>query len=226
MTRTLSRLAARLGGAVALVTGRSISDVDSLLPDAPLAVAGQHGCERRDTGGTYHIYAPSPATHARLRALLAGLANRHEGLLLEDKGVTIALHYRRSPLAATDINRTLRAWLAGDGAARDYVMQPGKMLVEVRPEGRDKGTAIRDFMREAPFAGRRPVYVGDDCTDEHAFLVVCKLGGWSIKVGAGSTAAHFRLPDVASVRRWLAGDTPCTDDPASKKPPCEPSISR
>ena len=198
------RLVQSLGGALALITGRSITDADRLFADFKLPIAGQHGCERRDAAGTFHLCATSPEMLDRLRALLRDLAARHSGLLLEDKGATLALHYRRSPHLASYVRRALRASLprANDDAAR-YVLQPGKMLLEVRPEGRDKGTAIRDFMAEAPFAGRQPVFLGDDRTDEHGFAVVEEMGGWSIKVGAGRTRARFRLPDIAAARQWL-----------------------
>jgi trehalose 6-phosphate phosphatase len=86
------------------------------------------------------------------------------------------------------------------------------MLLEVRPEGRDKGTAIDDFMAEAPFAGRVPVFVGDDLTDEHGFAAVERLGGWTVKVGPGRTAARFRLADPAAVRQWLGAPTTCETD--------------
>jgi trehalose 6-phosphate phosphatase len=201
----LPALSARLGGALALVTGRSIRDVDRLLPGPKLPVAGQHGSERRSAGGAIHLHSPSTTALARLRELLSGLAARHPALRLDDKGLTIALHYRRAPALASYLHRTLRRSLAG---ADGFVMQSGKMLVEVRPDARDKGSAIRDFMNEPPFAGRLPVFVGDDRTDEHGFAFVTAQGGLSIKVGPGRTCARFRLRDVAAVRRWLAADLP------------------
>ena len=146
----------------------------------------------------------------------SGLAKRHPQLLLEDKGASLALHYRGSPELASHVHRTLRRSLAPD---EGYELQPGKMLLEVRPEGRDKGTAIDDFMAEAPFAGRVPVFVGDDLTDEHGFAVVERLGGWTVKVGPGRTAARFRLPDPAAVRQWLLAPVeaaPGADAPAGK----------
>jgi trehalose 6-phosphate phosphatase len=221
----LPRLSRRLGGALALVTGRSITDVDRLLPAPRLPVAGQHGCERRDAEGTIHLHAPAIATHARLRALLADLAARYDGLMLEDKGLTIALHYRQSPHLAAHVHQTLRSSLAEVEDAGDYVLQSGKMLVEVRPEARDKGTAIRDFMAEPPFAGRHPVFVGDDRTDEDGFAVVESRGGWSIKVGPGRTAARFRLPDVSAVRRWLLAVPAAESDMGPVRPLCDPSTS-
>lgn len=199
----LPALHAVLGGACALVTGRSLTDVDSLFPGDRLPAAGQHGCERRDASGVLHLHAPDRRILARLRGLFTEFAARHEGLLVEDKGASLALHYRQAPQLASHVHRTISAALAElpDAAVR---LQPGKRLVEVRPDGRDKGTAIRDFLREAPFAGRRPVFVGDDVGDEHGFAVIHRFGGVSVKVGPGPTRAHHRLPDVASVRTWLA----------------------
>ncbi len=197
----LPKLAQELSGALALVTGRAITSADKLFPTLKLPMAGQHGCERRDAAGTIHFHAPRKETYARLCKLLRGLAKRHPQLLIEDKGAAIALHYRAVPELASQLHETLMAELrlAGEG----YLLQPGKMLLEVRPEGRDKGTAIDDFMAETPFAGRLPVFVGDDLTDEHGFATVERLGGWTIKVGTGRTVARFRLADVAAVRRWL-----------------------
>ncbi len=199
----LPALHAALGGACALVTGRSLTDVDALFPGLPLPAAGQHGCERRDAAGGVHLHAPDRATLARLRELFAAFAAQHDGLLLEDKGASLAVHYRQAPQLASEVHRAMDAALAdvADAALR---LQPGKCLVEVRPEGRDKGTAIRDFLREPPFRGRRPVFVGDDLGDEHGFGVVQQLGGIGVKVGPGPTRARHRLPDVQSVRAWLA----------------------
>ena len=200
----LPRLREELDGALALVTGRAITDADRLFPGFTLPIAGQHGCERRDAAGTIHLHAPIRKTQARLRTLLKRLAKRHPQLQLEDKGAALALHYRSSPQLASHVHRTLRRSLVPDDG---YALQPGKMLLEVRPEGRDKGTAIDDFMAETPFAGRVPVFVGDDLTDEHGFEAVERLGGWTVKVGPGRTAARFRLADPAAVRQWLGAPT-------------------
>jgi trehalose 6-phosphate phosphatase len=196
----LPRIAGELAGAVALVTGRAITSADRLFANLKLPIAGQHGAERRDAAGGIHLHAPRKDTQARLRRLLRRLAKRHPHLLLEDKGAAMALHYRAAPELESFVRRTLRATMLH---APGYELQPGKMLVEVRPEGRDKGTAIDDFMGESPFAGRLPVFVGDDLTDEHGFAAVERLGGWTVKVGPGRTAARFRLPDAGAVKRWL-----------------------
>lgn len=200
LARALPRIARDLGGALALVTGRAITSADPLFPGLKLPMAGQHGCERRDAAGTIHLHAPNKSTQARLRRLLQGLARRHPQLLLEDKGPALALHYRATPHLASHVHRTVKRSLSED---EGYLLQPGKLLIEVKPHGRDKGTAINDFMAESPFAGRLPVFVGDDLTDEHGFAMVERLGGWTIKVGTGRTTARYRLPNVAAVTRWL-----------------------
>jgi trehalose 6-phosphate phosphatase len=118
------------------------------------------------------------------------------------------LHYRLAPRLASHVHRTLKAQLGSVAAAKRLRLQPGKGVLEIKPDGRDKGTAILEYMAEAPFAGRLPVFVGDDCTDEHGFAAVERAGGWAVKVGPGRTRAHYRLPDVAAVRRWLASALP------------------
>jgi trehalose 6-phosphate phosphatase len=202
----LPKVRSSLGGALALITGRSITDVDRLFPGLRMAVAGQHGCERRDSVGTLHLHAPGTATLETLRKLFTEFARTHEGLLLEDKGATLALHYRRAPQLAAHVHKTLHEHVAASGV-KTYRLQPGKMLLELRPDNRDKGTAIRDFMAERPFKGRCPVFIGDDLTDEHGFALINEIGGWSVKVGPGGTCARYRLPDVGAVRAWLAALT-------------------
>ena len=202
LLKALPRVAEQLGGALALVTGRSITGVDRLFPQLRLPMAGQHGSERRDADGTIHLNAPDPITFTKIRQLLQVLTEKHTGLVLEDKGNTLALHYREAPGLAAHVHRVLRTTVEsiGDG---EFGLQPGKRMLEVRPGARDKGTAINEFMRESPFAGRQPVFVGDDKADELGFAVVDSQGGWSIKVGSGRTNAQFRLKDTVAVRRWL-----------------------
>lgn len=198
----LQSLRRRLGGALALITGRAIGDVDRLFPEMRMAIAGQHGCERRDAQGTLHLHASRTATLDRLRVLFTTFAYRHPGLVLEDKGASLALHYRQAPRLAAHVHRTVRETVALSGTT-GYRLQPGKCLLELKPDGRDKGSAIRDYMDERPFRGRCPVFIGDDRGDEHGFAVVEGMGGWAIKVGGGRTRARFRLPDVTAVVGWL-----------------------
>jgi trehalose 6-phosphate phosphatase len=188
------------GGAVALISGRSIRDVDTVFRDK-LPVAGQHGLERRSSEGrvTRHVAELDKLDFARARVGEAIAA--HPDLLLEDKGLSLALHYRSAPALASFAHRTMRNIVSAIGP--EFALQSGKRVVEIKPSGKDKGDAVRDFMHEQPFAGRTPVFVGDDVTDEQGFAVVNALGGHSIKVGGGPTAAHWRLANVGAVRSWL-----------------------
>ena len=125
------------------------------------------------------------------------------GLLLEEKGASLALHYRSAPSLAGLAEREVRQVVVELGD--DFELQSGKLVFEVKPSGKDKGTAIDEFMAEAPFAGRRPVFVGDDLTDELGFERVNRIGGDSVKVGPGPTRARWRLENADAVRAWLAG---------------------
>lgn len=188
-------------GAVALISGRSIADIDALFAPVRFAIAGQHGAERRSADGTLHFHAPLAERLREQAALLRRLALAHPGLLLEEKGASLALHYRGAPSLATLAERGARQAVVSLGD--DFELQAGKLVFEVKPSGKDKGTAIDEFMAEAPFSGRRPVFVGDDLTDELGFERVNRIGGESVKVGPGPTRARWRLPDADAVRRWL-----------------------
>ena len=201
----IAALASATQGAVAVITGRPIADIDGLFPDLRLPVAGQHGVERRTFKGDVrrHLFPVEQLDEAR--KALRVLVQRHPALLLEDKGLSLALHYRQAPRLASYAHRVMHHLRDGMGTA--FCIQTGKRVVELKPAGRDKGMAIREFMDEAPFAGRRPVFIGDDITDEHGFEVVNAYGGLSIKVGSGQTLAHRQLANVTAVRAWLAQDT-------------------
>jgi trehalose 6-phosphate phosphatase len=188
------------GGAVALISGRRVADIDALFPDLHLPIAGQHGMERRDPAGGSHYHEPEGVDWPWLKALVKGTFDGLEGLILEDKGLTLAVHFRQNPALEGQVTEALQRLVGDAGAA--VRLQPGKFVLEVKPAGRDKGTAIAEFMSEAPFCGRRPVFVGDDVTDEYGFNVVNGLGGDSIKVGDGRTAARWRLDNVQAVRAW------------------------
>ena len=202
MRLLLERLHRATGGAVALISGRPIAEVDRLFARTQLPVAGQHGLERRGASGRITRHAVPTRRFERVRLRLATAVHGKAGLLLENKGLSLALHYRRAPRLAAYAHRLARSMLPAVG--RKFCIQRGKFVVEMRPAGRDKGMGILEFMKEAPFRGRTAVFVGDDATDEFGFATVNRLGGYSIKVGRGRTAAHWRLPDVTAVRRWLA----------------------
>jgi trehalose 6-phosphate phosphatase len=191
------------GGAIALVSGRSIAQLDRIFAPLRLPAAGLHGYERRSRNGGTMRSELDPGALEPVRARFERFVAGHPGSLLEDKNLSLALHYRRAPDAARDaeeLGRVLAAQLP-----RDFRVQPGKMVLEVKPGGGTKGTAIAAFMAELPFRGRVPVFLGDDTTDEDGFRWVNERGGHSIKVGPGETEAEARLEDVAAVKNWLLG---------------------
>jgi len=189
------------GGAVALVSGRMISDLQSRIGLSQLPLAGLHGLERRDSTGRLWIHAAPPATKSAIKEALAPVLARHPGLLLEDKGLTLALHYRQAPELASYVHQIMGRFANQEGQGLE--LQRGKRVVELKPAGIDKGTAVAEYLAELPFRGRRAVFIGDDLNDEHGFAEVNKMDGISIKVGKGNSCARFRLPDVAAVRHWL-----------------------
>lgn len=198
----LQDMATATGGALALISGRSVANIDALLAPLVLPVAGQHGTERRDAQGHLHQHiTPTPVLRdAAIR--ISAFATVRPGLLLEDKGNSLALHFRQAPQFAAEVSKEMQAVLEGLGS--EFTLQEGKMVCEIRHSGHDKGLAIAEFMAETPFCGRTPVFIGDDLTDEHGFGVINQLGGYAIKVGDGPSVAPWRLRDTGAVRDWLA----------------------
>lgn len=200
---TLSALHRTLGGALALVSGRSIAQLDAFLAPARLPAAGMHGLERR---GKYGVRGPREdfvRALAPLRAALAPMVEDDPRLVVEDKGASLVLHYRRAPEREEECRRMVAKLLEDRPELSRFRVVLGKRMVEAVPAGSDKGTAIREFMREAPFAGRRPVFAGDDITDEDGFDVVVELAGLGVKVGEGRTRAPYRAASVADLIVWL-----------------------
>ncbi|MEO6032743.1 MAG: HAD-IIB family hydrolase [Burkholderiaceae bacterium] len=224
----LGALQRRQDGALALVSGRQLAQIDDFLQPLLLPAAGAHGAERRGTSGRLEVQtaAPPPAAVACARAL----AKAHRGLLLEPKPGGFALHYRKRPeleaLCRAALQAALRdvsieappsprqpVPLQSAGAAaqndeltalqRDWELMQGHCVFELKQRRVSKGMALRAFMAEAPFAGRIPVYAGDDVTDEDGIEAAQALGGWGVRVGPGATAARYRLADVDAVGRWL-----------------------
>lgn len=199
LPKLLDALVARLDGAVAVITGRPLAEVDALLAPVSLPGAGLHGAELRTQGGarvTLRTVAGIEQLALALRAKFAG----DPRLLLEDKGAVLALHFRQAPERAQDCAAALRE-LTADRSDLEVIL--GNRVVEARPRGSDKGHALRRLLSEAPFAGRLPVFAGDDRTDEDAFAAVVELGGYGIKVGTGPTAAQYRCAGVTAVHAWL-----------------------
>lgn len=198
----IAGLRALTGGAVAVVSGRSVADIDRLFAPFVLPAAGLHGIERRSAAGKVRDPLHARAAIGSIADKVAEIAGGFRGLGFEDKGLALALHYRRAPHLRSMAEREMRAISASLGP--EFELQKGKFVVEIRPSGRDKGSAIAEFASEPPFAGRVPVFIGDDLSDETGFEVVNRLGGHSVKVGPGITRARWRLFDAAAVRRWLS----------------------
>ncbi len=197
LLRVLERLRDAAGGALALVSGRMIADLDRIMAPLTLPAGGVHGAELRFADGLQEMGGGTciPA----LRAEAEAYAERC-GLWVEAKGeTTFALHYRRAPERESEVLAFLDRLVAG----HDLMVQAGKMVAEVKPADLDKGTAIARLMGTTPFAGRVPVFIGDDLTDEHGFKTALALGGLAIKVGDGSTRASRRLADTDAVRAFL-----------------------
>lgn len=190
-----------LGGAVALVSGRAVAAVDVLFDPQRWPTAGLHGLERRDAAGVLHRHAAERGRLDAARLTLLQLAARTPGILLEDKGLSIAVHYRAAP----EVEHALRRALGGVVAdlAPEYHLLEGKQVFELKPAAATKADAVRAFINEAPFAGRRPIYVGDDVTDLDGFAAVERVGGLSVAVG-DRVEAQLRVSSPRDVRALLA----------------------
>lgn len=196
----IEHLSRACNGALALVSGRSIADIDHLLAMRNIPVAGQHGLERRDADGISVREGGHRHSLDAVRTTVSELAQRHPEVLFEDKGLSLAVHYRRLPQLASYLHRCIRKSVADYS---DLAVQQGKLVVEIKPAGIDKGSAIAAFLSVQPFLGRSPVVIGDDITDESGFLVANAARGISIKIGPGPSSAQYRLPNVGALRSWL-----------------------
>jgi trehalose 6-phosphate phosphatase len=197
---TLGRLHERLGGALAIVSGRAVAEIDHFLQPLILPVAGVHGAERRGSDGILRRM-PAPNIES-LIAAAQNLAARHPTLLIEVKPGAVAVHYRQEPALEQLCIDTMQAALP---LAEGMVLLRGKMVVEIKPHRATKGLAVRSFLQDdAPFKNRRPWFIGDDVTDEAAFEAVQTLRGTAVKIGLGETLAQHRLADPAVLREWLA----------------------
>ncbi len=198
-TQLLRELGERLGGKLAVISGRSLEEVDRILEGSVPAVAAVHGLVRRRADGTIEQAAIDPSLE-QARSRLGAMARAHPDLKLEDKGLSIALHYRQAPQLGVRVRDEAQSIAAETGLK----LQLGDMVAEICTPGHDKGEALRAFMREPPFERSAPVFIGDDLTDENGFRAARALGGVSVLVGPmRPTAADLRLESVDAVREWL-----------------------
>jgi trehalose 6-phosphate phosphatase len=202
LRKTLLRLQERTSGAIALVSGRSLSDIDLIFAPLKLSAVGGHGAEMRvdplsDVNGSRSRFLLK-----RTRDQFAEVADMDEGIIMEDKGYSVALHYRLAPHKQRAIEDSVAA-ICSELPAGSVEILPGKSVIEIKRSGFNKGTALRELMSHPPFAGRRPIFVGDDVTDEAAFAVVPEFDGMAISVGRMVRGVAQRFEAPADVRRWL-----------------------
>jgi trehalose 6-phosphate phosphatase len=199
-TSLLQRLALRLDGRLAVVSGRTLSDIDRILEGQVTPVAAVHGLVRRAPDGRVVETAPHPGLAEAIVALRAFAARDH-GLIVEDKGgLSTALHFRQAPALA----KAARACAHEIAERTGLSLQDGSMVAELRTPGPSKGDSVCAFMAAGPFAGARPVFVGDDATDEDGFAAAQTLGGFGVLIGAGrATDARYRLDSVEAALAWL-----------------------
>jgi trehalose 6-phosphate phosphatase len=194
----LDDLSRALDGRLAVVSGRALDDLDRILEGKVSAIAAVHGLVRRGRHGVDQTKPHPDLDHAR--DVLRDLARGDKGLLFEDKGLSVALHYRNVPSAADAVIEAAERL----AQSTELVLQLGDMVAELRTPGQDKGKSVSAFLREAPFDGATPVFVGDDLTDEDGFAAAARLGGYGVLVGpARPTQATYRLKDHNAVLDWL-----------------------
>jgi trehalose 6-phosphate phosphatase len=203
----LARAQRTLDGALAIISGRTIASVDHLVDGSVRAIAGIHGLERRRTDGViFRQSSASTTALARARIAIAEPVSRWPRTFIEHKGLAFALHYRLEPAAKSELTAAAKtAVAASDGALK---LIAGDCVLEVMIRGSDKGAAVHEYMAEPPFDGRRPVFIGDDATDETAFREVEALGGLAVIVGERRpTLARHGLSSVNDVHRWIGALT-------------------
>jgi trehalose 6-phosphate phosphatase len=194
----LRQLAQQLDGALAIVSGRKLADLDHFLSPLTLPTAAEHGAHYRHIDGS-QVQASGTDLTPAVRQVMA-LAEQHEGLRVEVKASCVALHYRHAPHLEALAEETMRHVV---DSIPGLSLLSGKLVFEIKPAHVSKGRAIEDFMQLPPFNNRRPIFVGDDVTDEAGFAAVQSLGGTALKVGHGDTLARLRCSSPSAVRQWL-----------------------
>jgi trehalose 6-phosphate phosphatase len=203
LAKTLDRLLVRTSGALALVSGRSLNDIDLIFAPKQFPAIGGHGAEMRISRDSEAVATHAPPMDKELKMRLAAIAKLSPGILLEDKGYSLALHYRLAPHAEKAIYAAV-SLIRADLPNAPIEVLPGKCVCEIKHSGFTKATGVLELMTHEPFSGRRPIFIGDDVTDETVFAIMPDLGGLAFSVGrrAQGVAGHFDEP--RDVREWLA----------------------
>jgi trehalose 6-phosphate phosphatase len=203
LAKTLNRLLARTSGALALVSGRSLNDIDLIFAPEIFPAVGGHGAEMRLATDSEAVAAHAPPMDKELKRRLAAIARLSPGILLEDKGYSLALHYRLAPHAEKAIYEAV-SLIRADLPNAPIEVLPGKSVCEIKHSGFTKASGVRELMTHEPFKGRRPLFIGDDVTDESVFAIMPDMDGLAFSVGrrAQGVAGHFDEP--SDVRAFLA----------------------
>jgi trehalose 6-phosphate phosphatase len=203
LAQQLAHAVRELDSAFAVLTGREIADIDRYLAPLHLPIAGAHGTQRRRADGVVETADPAVILAAEeIAQAVSPLVVSNPSLLLETKEGAVALHYRQAPELEAAVRIAMEEAVH---SVTDFTLVEGKMVLEARPRAVSKGEALRAFMREEPFLGRTPIFIGDDVTDEDGFIAAQDLGGVGIKLGEGNTAARMRIANVASVLALIQG---------------------
>src|SRR5258707_1871897 len=203
LSKTLNRLLARTNGALALVSGRSLNDIDLIFAPDQYPAVGGHGAEMRLSADAEAVAIHAPPMDKELKRRLAAIAKLSPGILLEDKGYSLALHYRLAPHAEKAIYEALSLIRAELPDAPIEVL-PGKCVCEIKHSAFTKASGVRELMTREPFKGRRPIFIGDDVTDEAVFGIVPDFGGLAFSVGRHAMGVADYFDEPREVREWLA----------------------
>src|ERR1700754_3891429 len=203
LAKTLNRLLEKTSGALALVSGRSLNDIDLIFAPEQFPAVGGHGAEMRISIDSEAVATHAPQMDKELKLRLAAIAKLSPGILLEDKGYSLALHYRLAPHAEKAIYEAV-SLIRADLPNAPIEVLPGKSVCEIKHSGFNKASGVRELMKHEPFKGRRPFFIGDDVTDESVFAIMPDLNGFAFSVGrrAQGVTGHFDQP--SDVRAWLA----------------------
>jgi trehalose 6-phosphate phosphatase len=203
LRETLNGLLARTSGALALVSGRSLNDIDLIFAPREYPAVGGHGAELRLASDSEAVATHAPPMDKELKKRLAAIAALSPGILLEDKGYSLALHYRLAPHAEKAIYEAV-SLIRADLPNAPIEVLPGKCVCEIKHSGFTKATGVRELMTREPFKGRKPLFIGDDVTDETVFAIMSDFDGVAFSVGrrARGVDGHFDAPD--DVREFLS----------------------